>query len=210
MTGERSRAWGCWDLSEHAAVRLARGLGSCVCVQALTHARAASSPRPLGPYFESSLPPRKPNGKPMGLPLEAQRLPLPTLCVSHRDSPQPGCGPDHLEVSPLQSCRKQELPTQGMSRMSPPVGQLSRSLRAQMPGSSYLLPQPRVGLGGPPRSAASPGFPDAQGARLLGLGQPLVETAPRRLSSRRDRAVARLLAREQRDRTPGRCEISAG
>lgn len=129
-----------------------------MCAQAPTHARAASSPRPLGPYFESSLPPRKPS-----LPLEAQWLPLPTLCVTHRDSPQPGCGPDLLEVSPLQSCLKQEFPSPGMSRTSPPVGQLTRALRAQMLGSSSLLLQPRVGLGGPPRSAASPGFPDAQG-----------------------------------------------
>ena len=181
------------------------GLGSRVCAQAPPHARAASSPRPLGPYFECSLPPRKPS-----LRLEAQWLPLPTLCVTHRDSPQPRCGPDLLEVSPLQSCLKQEFPSPGMPRTSPPVRQLTRAPRARMPGSSSLLPQPRVGLGGPPRSAASPGFPDAQGARPLGLGQPLVETAARRLSSRRGRAVAPLLAREQRLGTPGRCEISAG
>lgn len=176
------------------------------CVRTGTpHARAASSPRPLGPYFESSLPPRKP-----GLRLEAQWLPLPTLCVTHRGSPLPRCGPDLLEVSPLQSCLKQEFPSPGMPRTSPPVRQLTRAPRARMPGSSSLLPQPRVGLGGPPRSAASPGFPDVQGARPLGLGQPLVETAARRLSSRRGRAVAPLLAREQRHGTPGRCEISAG
>lgn len=210
MTGERSRA-GVVGTCQSTQQSGSPEVSGAVCAYRHSHTRA-QRPRPGPSVLILSPPSHQGNqvGKPMGLPLEAQRLPLPTLCVSHRDSPQPGCGPDHLEVSPLQSCRKQEFPTQGMSRMSPPVGQLSRSLRAQMPGSSYLLPQPRVGLGGPPRSAASPGFPDAQGARLLGLGQPLVETAPRRLSSRRDRAVARLLAREQRDRTPGRCEISAG
>ena len=105
-------------------------------------------------------------GKQTGLPLETQWLPLPTLCVSHRDSPQAGCGPDHLEVSPLQSCLKQEFPTQGMSRTSPPVGQLTRALKAQMPGSTSLLPQPRLGLGGPPRSGASPGSRTRRGRAL--------------------------------------------
>ena len=37
MTAERSRALGCWNLSEHAAVRLALSLGSCACVQTHRH-----------------------------------------------------------------------------------------------------------------------------------------------------------------------------
>ena len=167
----------------------------------------------------SDLPPRKPRGKANRSPPEAQSLPLPTLCVSGPDSSQPGFGPDHLEVSPPQSCLNQEreFPSQGMSRASPPLGRLTRALRTQTPGSSLpslpaLFTEPRRGRLAPPRSLsrrAAAGFPDAQGARPPGLGQPLVERAARRLSSRRGCAVAQLLDREQRGGTPGRCEISA-
>ena len=84
--------------------------------------------------------------------------------------------------------------------------------RPQSPDAGLHLPSPaaptRARRPTPQRSL--PGFPDAQGARPLGLGQPLVETAARRLSSRRGRAVAPFLALEKRDGTPGRCEISAG
>lgn len=111
-----------------------------MCAYRHSHTRA-QRPRPGPSVLILSPPSHQGNqvGKQMGLPLEAQRLPLPTLCVSHRDSPQPGCGRTTWKFPHCRAVESKNFPPKGC----PACHRLwAANPRPQSPDAGLQLPSP--------------------------------------------------------------------